>query len=266
MKFYGRVFAGILLALTAFVATFALRDTPIPEEKETLIQCELEQGPRLADAPVFTSQQEADGAKGTYHYKLWLPKGYHAQPLRRWPCIFVVSPIGGKDTRFDATMQACLASNYVIVMLVESHNGPIATSLGNFLAAHDDVISRFRIQEGQKLITGLSGGAQVSSVLVQMRPGFCGLIMQGAASLFERFWLPGHDKNTNLYTAMTVGDLDPRNRQVDYMKLALGSAHFKVFLGGGEPEWAPTSVFAQALGWIEQQTDIGPALAPPDKS
>ncbi|MDR2512459.1 MAG: hypothetical protein LBD01_01470 [Puniceicoccales bacterium] len=34
---------------------------------------------------------------GEYSYKLWVPKGYDAEPKRRWPCVFIGSPTGNAN-------------------------------------------------------------------------------------------------------------------------------------------------------------------------
>ena len=64
--------------------------TPLLEEKETTIECELKEAPSVGEVPVFESQKEAKATIGTYHYKLWLPKGYNSEPQRRWPCAVAV--------------------------------------------------------------------------------------------------------------------------------------------------------------------------------
>ena len=84
------------------------------------------------------------------------------------------------------TMQGYLKANgFVVVMLLDAKNGPWEPIVGNFLAAHDDVVKRVRIEEGKKYATGMSGGGRASSVFVQIRPGFCGLVTQGAGASFD---------------------------------------------------------------------------------
>ena len=89
--------------------------------------------------------------------------------------MFIASPSG--NASMGAMAERLKSGGYVVVMLVESKNGPWGPIVGNFLAAHDDVVQRVRIQEGLKFATGMSGGARASSVFVQARPGFAGLIL-----------------------------------------------------------------------------------------
>src|SRR4051794_5358417 len=175
-------FAAFLGSLSLFAASASAEVTPLnqplPEESETTITCELAEAPRANQVPVFDTQKQAEDAKGTYHYKLWLPKGYNADATRRWPCMFIMSAGGNASM---GLMAAWLKANgFVVVTLAEARNGPWEPIVGNFLAAHDDVTKRVRIAEGRKFATGESGGARGSSVFVQLRPGFTGLILQGA--------------------------------------------------------------------------------------
>ncbi len=183
--------------------------TPLSGETETLITCELTQPPNFSEVPVLKTPQEAQKTAGTYHYKLWLPKDYGLDPMKRWPCIFIMSPGGNASM---GQMGNYLKKNgFVVVMLIEAKNGPWEPIIGNFLAAHDDVIKRVRIDDGKKYATGQSGGARGSSVFVQLRPGFCGLILQSAGASFDKvgnYNVNGIRNNSNLRIAMTMGATD----------------------------------------------------------
>jgi len=148
-------------------------ETPVPDEKITTIECEYQLGEK--DLKKFNDNPPA---KGTYHYTVYLPPGYNSDKDTSYPCIFVASP-GGKASLGNLT-EVSLKDKFIVVMLVESKNGPNEPNMGNFLAAHDDAVKRFRIQEGLKIATGHSGGARDSSTNAGMRPGFCGIILQGA--------------------------------------------------------------------------------------
>lgn len=249
-------FAGSL-ALFAFVA--GAQTTPLTEslaeEKEMTITCELTQAPKKGEIAVFGSAKDGDAAKGVYHYKLWIPKGYSADAQKRWPCMFIMSP-GGNAAM--GNMSNYLKSNgFVVVMLVESKNGPWAPIVGNFLAAHDDVIKRIRIEEGQKFATGMSGGARASSVFVQARPGFGGLILQGAGPSFDdknNYHISGIKRDPKLTVAMTMGDTDSNKSEVKKTDTALPGARFKAFEFKGGHVWAPAEIFEQAMAWLKEKT------------
>ena len=246
----------LILAMCAHAETTPIR-LMLHEEKETTITCELTVAPRMQDIPVFDSANDCKAAKGIYHYRLWLPKGYRADTQRRWPCMFIASPSGNADMGKMASWLK--ANSYIVIMLVESKNGPWAPIIGNFLAAHDDAVRRLRIQEGLKIATGLSGGARASSIFVQLRPGFCGLIMQGAGGTSDsrnNFRFAGIKRNAAMYVAMTMGDSDSNKGEVPGVKAALGPNKLRCFSFEGGHTWAPQETFEEAIAWIEHQAHV----------
>ena len=141
-------------------------------------------------------------------------------------------------------------------MLVEAKNGPWEPIVGNFLAAHDDVIKRVRIAEGQKYATGFSGGARASSVFVQLRPGFCGLILQSAGPSFDEknnYNIAGIKRNVALRIAMTMGSSDNNNNEVDRMKKLFNSQRLAAFGFNGGHAWASAEIFEKAMTWLNEQ-------------
>lgn len=232
-------------------------NTPLTEETETLITCELAKAPTASETRIFETPKAAEAAKGVWHYKLWLPKGYLASALKKWPCMFIMSP--GGNASMGNMADHLKTKGYVVVMLVESKNGGWGPVVGDFLAAHDDVIKRVRIDEGKKMATGHSGGARGSSLFVQARPGFCGVLLQsaGAASVKGTYDLQGIQRNGKLAVAMTMGESDPNKSEVDRMKTGLNNpARFRAFPFPGGHEWAPKDVFEQAIVWIEQKNGL----------
>ena len=239
-------------------------DQPLQDEKETVIACELSKAPKHGEVPVFAGK-DGEAAMGTYHYKLWLPKGYHDDVKQSWPCMFIASPSGNANMGHMAPWLK--ANGYVVVMLVESKNGDWPPIVGNFLAAHDDVVKRVRILDGLKFATGQSGGARASSVFAQIRPGFAGLVLQSAGAASDA---TGAYAVTKLkggrapFVAMTMGETDKNKPEVQRMKTAIGSTHFDAFPFDGGHDWAPQDVFEKAMSWLElqvyRQKDSSPAV------
>jgi len=241
-----------LLALSC--GRTATDERQLVEQKEITITCELTQAPKWSDVPVFESASDCVAATGTYHYVLWLPHGYLADTQRRWPCMFIADALGQAKM---GSMAACLkAKGYIVVMLVESRNGPWPPIVGNFLAAHDDVVRRVRIQEGQKFATGVSGGARASSVFVQLRPGFSGLILQGAGLAYKSnrtYVVAGLQRAPPIYVAMTMGDRDNNGQELEVVRRWVGGARFQSFDFHGGHGWAPPDVFERAMAWVEDK-------------
>jgi len=234
-------------------------DTPLQEQTEITITCEFAKNSAGQNSAFLGSAKDVQQAIGTYHYKLWLPKGYQANPKRRWPCMFVFSPSGSAGR---GNMAGWLEANgFVVVMLVESKNGPWAPIAGNFLSAHDDVIKRVRIQEGSKMATGFSGGARAASSAVQSRPGFSGLILQGAGCSFDdrsSYQTSKIKGNPAMYVSMTIGESDSNRGEAGRMKGVFG-AKFQAFTFKGGHDWSPPDVFQNAADWLLKQIyETGP--------
>lgn len=233
-------------------------NAPLQEETPIRITCELTHAPGPGETRIFTSPAEAATAKGIWHYMLWLPKGYLASGLKKWPCMFIMSPSG--QATMGKMAEHLKTKGYVVVMLVESKNGPWGPVMGDFLAAHDDVIQRVRIEEGKKFATGQSGGARGSSLFVQARPGFGGIILQAAGPASPSgggYDVAGMQRNGKLYVAMTMGNNDSNKNEVDRTKAALNNpSRFRAYAFPGGHEWAPPEVFEQAITWIEQMNGM----------
>ena len=203
---------------------------------------------------MLQSKAECDRAAGIYHYKLWLPRGYLAQPHRYWPCVFIASPFGNARM---GNMAESLKRTHVVVMLIESRNGPWPPTIGNFLAAHDDVVRRIRIREGQKIATGLSGGARASSVFVQIRPGFAGVILQGAGVARTRPTVRTTSTTSRTihrcYSPCSSAKTIHGEPRLPICNIKSLPDHLAVLLFHGGHQWAPADVFAKALSWIESR-------------
>ena len=250
------VWLAVVLAFVVMVGGSRLMagEVALAEEKEMEIACEWRKTLTMREVPVFESRRECDAAMGSYHYKLWLPKGYLAQPERRWPCMFIASPGGNAEM---GNMGARLRRDYVVAMLVESKNGEWAPIVGNFLAAHDDLVKRVRVQEGLKFATGMSGGAAAASLFVQLRDGFAGVILQGggfATDASKTYIFSGIRKTPGFLVGQIFGESDQYRGQIERLKgmLPTSARFFQQTFPGGH-EWAPADKFSAAVDWMERQ-------------
>jgi poly(3-hydroxybutyrate) depolymerase len=209
-----------LMTLGMFVSLRA-ETTPLNQElvegTENPIVCELAKAPSPKESPVFSNQKDANTSVGTYHYRLILPTRYHADPKKSWPCLFVMSPNGRAEMR--AMSDYLKANGYIVVLLDEAKNGVWGAIVGNFLAAHDDVIVRTRVQEEKKYATGHSGGARASSIFVQSRTGFCGVVLQSAGAYSNQGVYQVSDlKRLPIRIAMIMGKGNPNHVEIEGMK------------------------------------------------
>jgi hypothetical protein len=188
-------------------------------------------------------------SSGLYHYRLWIPEGYSADPKKAWKAIFIASSVG--NAKLDAMGDWVKSHGYIAVMLEESRNGPSGPIVANFLAAHEDVTKRMRIAEGKKVATGFSGGARASSHFVTIVPGFGGLILQGAGCNKIN---PGGTYDVKAIKCKAVvavfGKKDMNYKEIAGLKKSFGS-RLKVYEFEGGHEWAPKEVIQQALDLVD---------------
>ena len=223
-------------------------DQAIPEGKSATVTCEYNGDEK------FNSIGHKDvPAKGEYHYDVYLPKGYEMEKGKAYPVLFVMMPGGNaKLMRLNEDLERL---KWIGISLQEAKNGPWEPITGNFLAAHDDAVKRFRIQEGMKFATGFSGGARGSSLFTQMRPGFRGLILQGAGFWYEKEGAGGYGvkgvPKQNFRVYMLVGKDDGNRSEIPLLKKALPSGvKFKTEQFDGKHQPAPVELVSKALDWV----------------
>jgi hypothetical protein len=232
-------------------------DQKIQEQTITTIECECSHEKQKVHKGNFKDVKE-----GIFHYKVYLPEGYHKNKDQRYPCIFISLP-GGNANFLPSIRDRMIRDKWIVIMLVEAKNGPWGPVLGNFLAAHDDAVERFRIQEGMKYATGFSGGARACSNYVQFRDGFSGVILQGAGLAGSAASLA----KVEIAVYMIMGDQDSNFGEVEGIRTSLPrSIPFKseIFKGGHKP--GPKEAMERAFDWLEEQILIElptkPALKP----
>lgn len=171
--------APLLIAAAAFPAR---ADTPadekIPEDKVTVIEVTYK-----GNDTVSVGGQQVKATGGTSRYKVYLPPGYHAPENAKaaYPALFLAS--GGGDPPVESAQAWAKLHGWIVVAVTDAKNGPWNPIFGCTLAAHDDVVRRFRVQEGLKVFGGCSGGAGMAGFTIGARPGFGGWIpMAGGLS------------------------------------------------------------------------------------
>jgi hypothetical protein len=253
-----RLLAALLLGASSAWAAATPMDAALTEDGVTTIECD------VADKNDLTAFKylEPDPPTKTegYHYDLYLPKGYLQNKGFKYPCMFI-SDAGG-NANFGAMGERLKRDEWIVAMLKESRNGS-PDWLGNFLAAHDDVVKRVRIAKGAKFATGYSGGARCSSGQALVRPGFAGIVCQAAGFVyntkpFDHYyeWYPPH-----VLVAGTFGDEDGNHIESHKMRRNLPLSRVNILLFKGGHSSAPAEVFGQSLDWMEQSLFLYPQQA-----
>ncbi len=223
-------------------------DTPTPATElpppgaEAAITCE------IAGRESFSATGMKDKpAPGFYHYQLYLPAGFDSGAEH--PAIFVMSP-GGK-ARAAGLKPFADQAGWIVAGLTEAKNGPWEPIMGNFLAAHDDLVRRCKVAADKKFATGFSGGARGSSLFVQLRPGFRGVLLQGAGFWFEDRAYGVKELPPTCRVAMIVGTADNNHSELARLREALPRKQpFKSWEWPGGHQKPPDDLLREALLWL----------------
>ncbi len=190
-------------------------------------------------------------AQGLFHYQLYLPAGY--DPAAAHPVIFFMSP--GGNARPGALKEFADAHGWLVVGLTEAKNGPWEPIMGNFLAAHDDLVQRCKIAEGRKYATGFSGGARGSSLFVQLRPGFGGVLLQGAGFWFDERKYGLKKLPPGCRVAMIMGTEDNNHKEATDLQKALPKSQpFRLWEWPGGHRTPPEDLRNEALLWMSGES------------
>ena len=241
------VLLGFLLSAQLAFAELTPMDTAIPDNGIITVECEY-----ALTEPAIKRLVGADPTTGVYHYRAFVPGGYSTSPDKKYPCLFICSPTG--NAPMDNVKRFSAEKQWIVIMLVESKNGPSQPSYANFLAAHDDAAKRFRIDESRKMATGFSGGARVASQCIGMRPGFTGVVLQGAGFSQQKnaaYNVEGMNKNRGMAVYGLFGQNDENKREAEKLERQLKGHKFKSETFPGGHEWAPAEYMSNAIEWVE---------------
>ena len=241
---------GLPCALMALVLLLA---GPLAAEEPTPLMAALPAGEVTTIAclsPYGARQNVPDWPRdGIFHYRLYLPSDYHDQPTRQYPLMFIASP--GGEARMGHMADRLTRDRWVVAMLAESRNRSVLWH-PNFIATYNDVLKRVRVHPEMLFCTGFSGGARVCSRYPSIRPGFQGLILQGAGYSGPAWVLTRSNAHVTVYGLFGVRD--PNRREAPRIRRRL-PPHTRslVEIWDGGHEWAPAPAFERALDWVEDK-------------
>lgn len=227
-------------------------ETPLDEKIPKGVVSEIECKFKADESQVMKGTKYVPD-KGVFHYRVFVPKEYEDEGKDRYLCLFIASQ--GGNAGMENVKDRAEKDRWIVVMLVESKNGPTEPNLGNFLAAHDDVIQRFRIHENLKFGTGFSGGARFSTIWPLWRPGFAGLILQGAGFWWNDngYLYESPKKEKDLLICGIFGADDTNHTEIKKMENELPNStqrHFITIPGGHMG--ASREAMDDAFDWIYQ--------------
>jgi len=184
-------------------------------------------------------------AKPEQSYALYLPSNY--SPDRRWPIIYAFDP-GANGARAVKLMKdAAEIYGYLIAGSNNSRNGSWEVEREAAQEMWNDTHRRLSIDDHRAYFAGFSGGARLSAQLAQRCNCVRGVFLSGAG--FPLGNPPSHKPVFPVFE--TVGMTDFNYGELVELDEQLETLGFRHFLQrfDGKHEWAPASVWQEALGW-----------------
>jgi dienelactone hydrolase len=191
-------------------------------------------------------------------YALYLPSAYRSSKL--WPILYIFDPEARGEIPVRMYMEIADKFGYILAASNNSRNFRNDEVSRSARAVWDDTHGRLALDPRRIYMMGFSGGARVATALA-IRCEACavaGVISHGAGYPFA----PTH-KDRFAYFAF-IGNQDfnwpeimELRRQKEDWQVPY---HLKVF--AGDHQWAPPSIFAEALEWLDLRAMQTGALAP----
>lgn len=180
-------------------------------------------------------------------YALYVPSTYTATKM--WPIIYIFDPEGRGKVSVDLYKDVVEKYGFIVAASNNSRNFQSEATSDAARALWSDTHMRFNLDPHRIYTMGFSGGARVATAMaVRCEPcAIAGVIAHGAGYPF-----PPSTKERFVYFAF-IGNKDfnwPEIMELRRVKEDSSSGYrLKAFAGGHQ--WAPASIFNEALDWIQ---------------
>ena len=221
-----------------------------PEDRLTKIHCSYAKTERPGSLP-----QNLVPRQGRHTYSVYIPRGYHSAPAKRYPCIIINSGVGDR-----AILEIVRRERWIAVIF----NGPRQNNdpegnLGAFLAAYDDAEKRFRISITQRFAVELFGRG-LTTVYASLRK-ISGVIVTG-----NSFWSVGKQgffygflkmnpelRFCGIFPEDMVGEIGTRTGWMDRLRIQENIHHYKFERYQGTSPLPPFKSIDAAFDWLKKE-------------
>lgn len=188
-------------------------------------------------------------ARSEQSYALYLPSSYPAN--KRWPIVYVFEPAARGMVPTQIMKDAAEQYGYIVATSNNSENGSWKLEADAAAAMWDDTHARLAIDDQRVYTAGFSGGARVASRMAQVCKCAHGVFLNGAG--FSSDSAPTREAVFPVF--MTAGVLDFNYSEMVKLEPQLARLGFPHFLRrfDGAHEWAPATIWPEALAWMSLQ-------------
>ena len=182
----------------------------------------------------------ANAAKWSYY--VYLPKAY--SPDRKWPVMFIMSPVGGDSGTLDRYIPGAELSNWILAVSVQSKNGDVDTE-APIIAMVEDVCKRLPADPKRLYSSGMSGGTRMAFWLAeQMKSkGFAGVLACGAGGTPDKM-----SAKTAVFGLCGSNCFNRWDMACTFKGLKNESSRLRFFVGNHD--WADADLIAYAMAWL----------------
>jgi dienelactone hydrolase len=197
-------------------------------------------------------------------YALYLPAAY--TPQKNWPIVYAFDPGAQGDVPVRRYRGVAEKYGYILAGSNNSQNFLGEAESTTIEAMLADTAERFSLDPKRIYTTGFSGGARIATLVAARCAGSCriaGVVASGATYPVN---IAPSATDSFLYF-MALGDTDFNYPEVVQTRLAkerLGSP-YRVRLFPGPHQWAPASVFEEAITWFQLRA-MGEGTIPKDEA
>jgi hypothetical protein len=216
-----------------------------PEDRVVRIGCSYSKNENWESLPELIRP-----AQGAYGYDVYIPQGYHESDKRRYTCLFLESP-----ALWDSVAERLRNEKWMAVILHDVTGQQIGKALnGNFLAAFDDAVERFRIDKEKIFIAGRVPPAifaimrPVAGIILH-EPDFRGYEQISFSPDFLR-------QNPRLRAFVLLSKTNPDNMhyQAQFIMARIPNRHIGVY--DGNAAILPKGFADDALDWMKKEYRI----------
>lgn len=189
-------------------------------------------------------------ANDYYNYHVYIPEGYYKDKAKgkQYPFIVVDSPGGGAQKQLKLFKNWAAENKVIVVMLVEARNYTDTgrETQGNYLAAMNDLKSRFSLAKKSGVMTGFSGGGRRASVYSYHFKDQIGAVLQaGGANIGDQTF----SSVSHIFSATVSGDCCFNVGETFKVESEVGKrGYYSVFKGAHS--WYTKTEAQRALDWL----------------
>jgi hypothetical protein len=215
-----------------------------PEDRVTQIPCAYSKTEDWSFLP-----KSICPAQNNYAYDVYIPQGYHRSE-RYYNGLVLESP-----ALWDGLKERARKEKWLVVILPDASGKQIGSTMnGNFLAAFDDAVKRFRMSKGHIFIAGRVPSAifatmrPVAGIILQ-EPDFHGLEKADPNLNFLR-------QNPNLRVYALLGNRDQNNVQYQGKFIVDHIPKYRIDIYQGNVTVLPQPLADEALDWMKKEYRI----------